>query len=207
MWRYNPETRGRIETPTDRLGLVDLDGLVTIARATVHPEFSWHSPFNDVHHLQWFASNYPSDIDLGGAVTMSDFRELVSRKAYIPRVFHNWIHHVTLPPPVPSIEVMRHCVEAERVAVGLYKTAGLAMRLTRMTHIPEKKLAERLEEEYINYTLYFENAREVPQEFSLLAIEELEVQNVEELLLINKRLGKLAIGTVPIRHRQILQAA
>lgn len=206
MWLHDPTKRGYLETPTDEFGLVDLDELVTRVKQTVRPEFSWQSSFNDVHHLQWFASNYPVNTD-EEAVNMNEFRELVGRKAYIPRVFHNWIHHVTLPPPTPTEEVMRHSIEAQRVALLLYRTARLATKLTRMSQIPEKKRIERLDEEYINYSLYIENAREVPKEFSLLAIEEVEARSVDEMLLVNKRLGRLALDTIPIRHRQIHQAA
>lgn len=207
MWLHDPNTRGYLETPTDEFGLVDLDELVTRVKQTIHPEFSWQSSFNDIHHLQWFASNYPVSPDSEETVNMNEFRELVGRKAFIPRVFHNWIHHVTLPPPTPSEEVMRHSIEAQRVALSLYRTARLATKLTRMTQIPEKKLVERLDEEYINYSLYVDNAREVPKEFSLLTIEEVEARNVDEMLLVNKRLGRLALDTIPVRHRQILHAA
>jgi hypothetical protein len=207
MRLYNPEKNGRLETPVDERGLVDLDQLVTLVKQTVRPEFSWSSSFNDIHHLQWFASNYSGSEATGGLVDMGEFRELVNRKAFIPRVFHNWIHHVTLPPPVPSIEVMKYSVDAQRVAMSLSRTAGLAARLTRMTQIPEKKLEQRLDEEFINYALYVDNARNVPVEFSLFAIEEVEARSVDEMLIANKHLGRLALDKVPIRQRQVLRAA
>jgi hypothetical protein len=207
MRLYNPEKNGRLETPVDERGLVDLDQLVTLVKQTVRPEFSWLSSFNDIHHLQWFASNYSGSEATGGLVDMGEFRELVNRKAFIPRVFHNWIHHVTLPPPVPSIEVMKYSVDAQRVAMSLSRTAGLAARLTRMTQIPEKKLEQRLDEEFINYALYVDNARNVPVEFSLFAIEEVEARSVDEMLIANKHLGRLALDKVPIRQRQVLRAA
>lgn len=207
MQLYNPERNGRLETPIDERGLVDLDQLVTLVKQTVRPEFSWLSSFNDIHHLQWFASNYSGSEATGGIVDMGEFRELVNRKAFIPRVFHNWIHHVTLPPPIPSIEVMKYSVDAQRVAMSLSRTAGLAARLTRMTQIPEKKLEQRLDEEFINYALYVDNARSVPIEFSLFAIEEVEARSVDEMLIVNKHLGRLALDKVPIRQRQVLQAA
>lgn len=204
---YDPDKSGCIETPVDERGLVDLDRLVTLVKQTVRPEFSWSSSFNDIHHLQWFASNYPASEVTDGLVDMNEFRELVNRKAFIPRVFHNWIHHVTLPPPVPSIEVMKYSIDAQRVAMSLSRTAGLAARLTRMTQIPEKKLEQRLDEEFMNYALYVDNARSVPIEFSLFAIEEVEARSVDEMLTVNKYLGRLALDKVPIRQRQVLQAA
>lgn len=207
MWLHDPAKDGYLETPTDQYGLVDLDKLVTLVKGTVSPQFSWESPFNDVHHLQWYGRNYPVTNGNDDIVNMHEFRELINRKAFISRVFHNRTHQVTLPPPIPSDEVMLHSINAERTALQLYRTARLATRLTRMPHIPEKKLIQRLNEEYENYTLYVENAREVPKEFTLLAIEDVEARDVDEMLLINKRLGKLALDTIPVRHRQILHAA
>lgn len=207
MWLHDPAKDGYLETPTDQYGLVDLDKLVELVKGTVHPEFSWESPFNDVHHLQWYAHNYPVTLGENDIVNLNEFRELINRKAFISRVFHNRTHQLTLPPRVPTIEVMKHSIQAERSILKLYRTARLATRLTRMPHIPEKKLIQRLDEEYENYTLYIENAREVPKEFSLLAIEEVEARNVDELLVVNKKLGQLALDTIPIRHRRILQAA
>lgn len=206
-WLHDPGKHGRIETPVDERGLVDLNALVAIVKETVDPEFSWHSSFNDIHHLQWFASQYPVGENTDSSVNMNEFRELVNRKAFIPRVFHNWIHHVTLPPAIPSVEVMKYSIEAQRVAMSLFRTASLAARLTRMVQIPEKKLVQRLDEEFLNYALYVDNAREIPREFSLVSIEEVEARSVDEMLLVNKRLGRLALDIVPIRHRQILHAA
>lgn len=207
MWLHDPAKDGYLETPTDQYGLVDLDKLVTLIKESVSTEFSWESPFNDVHHLQWYGRNYPVTTGENDSVNMNEFRELVSRKAFFPRVFHNRTHQITLPPPVPTVEVMKHSIDAQRVALLLFRTARLATKLTRMAHIPEKKLIERLDQEYMNYSLYVENAREVPEEFSLIAIEEIEARNVDEMLLVNKRLGRLALDTIPVRHRQILQAA
>jgi hypothetical protein len=76
-----------------------------------------------------------------------------------------------------------------------------------MPRIPENKLVQRLNEEYENYMTHVESARDIPQEFSLFAIEDIEAANVDEMLLVNKRLGRLALDTIPIRERKILQAA
>jgi len=197
---YDPREKGRIETPTDERGLVDLDALVERVKMTVDPEYHWESSYNDTHHLQWHAAFY-SHFQMSDGVDMQSFRELTNRKAYLPRVFHNWIHAVTLPPPIPSNEVMQYSIDAQRVAISLAKTASLAVRLTRMIHIPAHRLEERLEQEFEHYNLYIDNARLVPKEFSLLAIEELEAKNVEEMLERNRQLGRQAIDKIPVRLR------
>jgi hypothetical protein len=199
---WSIEKQGKLETPLDSQGLVSLDGLVKLGKQTVRADYLWASAFNDVHHLQWPAASYAQSLELPG----HEFRELVQRKAYLPRQFHNWLHRITLPPPIPSEEVMRYSIDAERTARALAVTAQLAVRLTRMPGIPESKLVKRLEEQFENYTLYIENAREVPEEFQLLKLAEVEAKSIDEMLLVNKRLGKLALHLVPIRFRKLQSA-
>lgn len=196
---WDKEKDEKLPTPLDNNGLADLDKLVVIGKKMVIEGHDWTSPFNDIHHLQWPGVGY-------GDETASTFRELVQRKAYIPRVFHNWLHHITLPPPLPSEEVMRHTIQAERTARAIASTAQLAVRLTRIPGIPEHKLLERLEQEFDNYVLYVENAREVPTEFQLLQLNEVEANSVDEMLAANRRLGKLAINHIPMRHRGLSAA-
>jgi len=189
----------KIPTPLNTNGLADLDKLVIIGKEQAVKEYDWTSPFNDVHHLQWPGMCYDSE-------TEHIFRELVQRKTYIPRVFHNWLHHITLPPPLPSEEVMRHTIQAEQTARAIASTAQLAVRLTRMANIPEDKLLRRLEQEFDNYMLYVENAREVPVEFRLLKLNEVEANSVDEMLTANRRLGKLALNHIPVRNRELYVA-
>ena len=201
-WTWSAE-QGLLETPLDQKGLVDLDALVALGKITVESGYDWSSSFNDVHHLQWPQGAYVGD----APVVAQDFRELVRRKAYVPRQFHNWLHYITLPPPLPTEEAMRCSIHAERTARSLAATAQLAVKLTRMKDIPENKLLERLKEEFDHYTLYIENARLVPEEFQLLRLAEVEAKSIDEMLLANRRLGKLALHQVPIRQRGVLSAA
>ncbi len=204
--RYDPRYDGLIETPVDERGLVDLNKLVAVAKETVEPGYMWESHQNDIHHLQWVGRHY----DIAGAFSDVDtkvFRNLVNRKAYVPRLFHNWIHFVTTPSPVPSDEVMRYSIDAQRVAMSLARTAGLATKLTRRRGLSDMRLRERLDQEFENYNLYIDNAREVPTEFSLLNIEDIEAHTVDEMLDANKRLGRLALDRIPVVQRQIRQAA
>jgi len=198
---WDVDKQGKFDTPVDELGLVDLDALVQLGKITVHDGYDWTSPLNDVHHLQWPAVKY-AEATTGDGVVRT-FRELVCRKAFIPRRFHNWLHYITVQPALPSQDVMRHAVSAERTARAIATTAQLAMRLTRMPHIPEDKLVKRLEEEFDNYLLYVENAREVPEEFQLLKLAEIEVATIDEMLQMSKPLGKLALDQVPVRYRAL----
>ncbi len=202
MWDVT--TLGRIETPLDSRGFVDLDALVEVGRKTVTSDYQWESPFNDVHHLQWPRLAYAGSAETGLAW---DFRELARRKAFLPRQFHNWLHYITQPPPVPDEESMRFAVQAERTTRALAATAQLAVRLTRKKFIPEKRLRERLEQEFDHYTMYVENARLVPEEFQLLKLADVEVATIEEMLAMNKKFGKWALHIIPVRQREVLGVA
>lgn len=194
--QWDEEREEKFDTPLDSNGLVDLDKLVTLGKHTVHADYDWTSRFNDIHHLQWPGIEYRSEI-------AQPFRELTRRKAYIPRKFHNWLHHITLPPLIPTDEVMRSSIRAERAARALATTAELAVKLTRNPHIPEVKLQQRLEEEFDLYSLYVENARLIPKEFQIIRLAEVEAKNVDEMLAANQKLGKWALHRVPIRHREL----
>lgn len=199
-WLYDPIEKGPLETPTDSLGLVDLDKLVALVKSTVSPSFSWAAPRNDIHHLQYYARLYTTDIEI-------EFRELLSRKVKTSRTFHNWLHMVTIPSPVPTEDVMYESIQVERIKVGLAQAAGLAMKIARIPYIPEHKRSQRLEEIYNEYMLHYENARGIPPEFNQLSLDELAVESIEDLLGVTKRLGKQALNHIPVRHREILQAA
>lgn len=203
---FNPEKNGRMPTPLDERGLVDIDALVQLAKEAVDPEYDWASMESDIHHLQWVSRRYDVVTAFLG-VDGNTFRNLVNRKAYVPRVFHNWVHYITEPPPVPVEEVMQYSIDAQRVALSLARTAGLATKLTTHYRLTDAQLRQRLDEEFIHYNLFVENAREIPPEFSLLALEQIEAKTIDEMLLANKHLGQLALDKIPIIQRQVLQAA
>lgn len=190
---YSTETDDLIDTPLDGRGLVDLDKLITTIKSTVVPEYNWTSKLNDVHHLQWFQSLYHQHPHPELAI---EFRGLVNRMVYVPRVFHNWIHRITIPPPVPEIDVMHHSIEAQRVAISLFETASQAMHLTRSREIGERALKLRLESAFEHYNIYLDNAREVPREFSLVKIEQLEASSIDEMLSANRILGRMALNRI-----------
>lgn len=201
VWLHNPRLCDRIETPLQpATGIVDLDALVTAVKSTIDPEFDWTSTFNDVHHLQWHSAQYSTP--LGRA-----FREQAQRKTYVPRLFHNWAHVITEVPPVPSEEAMRHSIAAQQSVFNMARTAGLATRLERMIAIPPSKLRARQQQEFEKYMVYFENARLVPEEFSLLAVGEVEARTPDDLPACSRKLGSLALDRIPWRVRALTPAS
>ncbi len=194
------QSDGRIDTPVDERGVADLDATVALGLRMVHPDYIWSPARVDTHHLQWPESFYSS----AGEFTLGqEFRELYGRRVNIPRQFHNWIHYITFPPPVPDPEVMRQSVRAEKIAVAVASTAALAMQLTRIPGIPDSKLSERLKEEHEKYLALLALAETVPSEFRLLDPSEQTAANIDAMLAANKQLGRMALRSVPVRHRHI----
>jgi hypothetical protein len=50
LWLHDLKADGRIETPRDKFGLVDVEKLIKVVKATIHPSYDWESDFNDDHH-------------------------------------------------------------------------------------------------------------------------------------------------------------
>lgn len=99
----------RLETPTDDRRIVDVDATVELVKAQLAPGYEWPSGL-DVHHFEWYRHRYPN-VRQPGVVNPYMFCELPPHKGLVPRVFHNFLHEITLPPPIPSEEVMFYRVE------------------------------------------------------------------------------------------------
>ncbi len=98
---------------------------------------------------------------------------------------------------------MRHYIAAQRAAFDLARVATQAIRLERYKRIPEQKLRDRQEQELERYGLHLDNARLVPTEFSLLTVRDFEASSFDDLSDCNQRLGRLALGIIPVRTRAI----
>jgi hypothetical protein len=113
------------ETPLNALGLVDSKKLIELVLETIDPAHDWRpmrGRHKSVHHLQWpeaWYSDRKDDADFSPAL----FRDLAINKRTMPREFENWLHKVTLPPPVPEDEVMRWIVRSWQVNKDLFKAS------------------------------------------------------------------------------------
>lgn len=113
------------ETPVDERGIVDIERLVQQVKSTIDPAYIWQQS-DSTHHFYWPAVLYSHDDKwLSDKKTYSTgrFRELPIHKGELPREFENWLHLVSLPPAVPSREVMQYRTEAWRVAASLFASA------------------------------------------------------------------------------------
>jgi len=188
---HDPRQDGRLPTPTDERGIVQFDALVQSVHGTVDPTFSWPSEFNDDHHLHWPGGWY--DYEFSGEVNRQQFRNLSINRAYMPRMFHNWIHAVTEPPrQLPSDETCWYFIECERVVKQLFKSAQLSVSLAREPHISLASLEKRLIEEFDNYERVLEEGLNMPREHLPVSFSDFYIDDRAELVRIAPLLGKAA---------------
>ena len=107
---YNPTTEGRLDTPLTTTGIVDRKALMHLVRSTVVSEYNWRSEVirkqTTNHHLQWPKAWYDS----------RDWRNHGSLRTNIAPIAHNWIHDITIPPPLPTKDVQHEYMQARRLA-------------------------------------------------------------------------------------------
>jgi len=115
LWLIDPGEK--VDTPIDSRGLVDIDASVALVKSLIAEGYTWGGGV-DVHHFQWYSNLYP--YIQNSTVNPANFRDLPPHKGLLPREFHNFIHAVTLAPPVPDEEVMYYRSEGWRVASSLF---------------------------------------------------------------------------------------
>ena len=198
----------KIETILDSRGLVDFVATARAVKATIRPEYDFiqASGFFDEHHLQWPRDSYNFDLPGGGSA--AEFDNLAISRAKLPRVFHNWLHHVTEPPPLPDPEVMQYRIDAQRVALSLLSTVRAGKRRERSQHrrhISDSEIRRNLMRYLEEFETQVERADRIPPDFQLLPLNQLRrINTVEDMFKIGAALGKLA---VPMSVKTILLTA
>jgi hypothetical protein len=202
LWRHNPYEEDLIPTPLDSRGLVDHKELVKVVKSTVDPSYRWPSPINDKHHCQWPDANYPYLPE--SFVNPKEFRNLAINILIEPRIFHNWTHRITTPPPVPSKEVMQYRIDAQRVTISLYQTIRASKGIMRMNVLSDQELESRLIQHFDDFTTKLEVAKALPREFQLINLENYDPRDYTDMFKLGARLGELA--TVQTIVREVTRA-
>lgn len=179
LWLYDPFREGRRPTPTDEHGLIDLRELIRQTKQTIDPTYDWKSGFNDVHHLYWPNAWYDNTSE--EPVNPQEFRNLDSSKLRVPRLFHNWVHVLTEPPEVPSEEVMRYRIEAQRTAKALERSLRGARDLFERKYISDARLTRGLDHHLREFYEIKEQVASLPYEFQLIDLAPYEPQSIEEI--------------------------
>lgn len=117
------------KTPLKSDDTVDYEKLVAEMRGLVSPDYKWQAPFFDEHHLHWEASLYDPDKHDGDTIPYR-FRDLSTQKLWVPRQFHNFVHAVTIEPPIPERTVMREYIDRFRRHRYMYSLASEAIDLS-----------------------------------------------------------------------------
>lgn len=191
LWRHDPLTEELLPTPLDERGLVDVSALISLMKSTVEPGYDWHSSFVDVHHLQWPDRWYPRDEQLDRSA--HSFRNLAISKVHVPRVFHNWVHRITEPPLMPSEEVMQYRIDAQRVAIALFRSVRNAKTTARRQQLSDEQFESLLVQRFDSFASAFDTAKQMPRQFQLLEYGNYELATTADMLRIGTKLGKHAV--------------
>lgn len=116
------QLREYIETPYDEYGIIDKRELFRRLLGSVSADFYWGGSYEGPHHLLWPRSYYSG----GGArpeQSLSErFRGAPSLRVILRRDLHDWLHEATLPPQIPSRDVMWHHDHEQSQILRLYDT-------------------------------------------------------------------------------------
>jgi hypothetical protein len=197
-----------IPTPIDDRGIVDIEGLIKAVKSTVDTSYEWPLEMLGTHHFLWPGSWYPNIQGVPSGENPAFYRELSIHKGYMPKVFENWLHIVTTPPPVVDKEIMKYRSEAWIVARDLFKEARQTVQAQRLAKrrrqmvasnpgilkpefngedvIGEEIMQETLLEHFVAVEFHKERHAKIPKEFHFVDLE-------AEPSFIAKQLGKLVL--------------
>jgi hypothetical protein len=114
------------KVPTHFVGeMLDTDRLLADVEATIDPTFAW-PPADNEHHYLWPARFYPMG-DNSELTAIKKVRDLSVSKVRLPIMFHDWLHEVTLPPPVLSQLAAEQRLRAWHTTHTLFNLAHRAM--------------------------------------------------------------------------------
>jgi len=133
--------RDKLPTPVDDRGLVDTDLLIAQLLETIDPEYVWQGKSN-IHHFYWPDAEYPHEHGKKQFENLALFRNMPINKGLVPVLFHNWLHRITEPPPMPSAEVIAYRSEAWMTAESLFKSCRKYKQWERRAHRRRKYIEE-----------------------------------------------------------------
>lgn len=194
-WLHDPVNSGLLPTPVDDHGLVLAEAVVATALSAIHPDYQWRSDLgSDIHHLYWPGFYYP-DLPRAGA-NPHEHRQLPINQIILPREVHSVIHAVMEPPIIPSTEVMQNRILANAGVRKLLKRTTLSTDLHRERknrYVEEGRFRRGCEYNVFQFLIEKEEVEEeVPSEFQLINLSELNPNTPDDLHKLSKSLGKVA---------------
>ena len=206
---YNPEMDGRIATPLDERGLVDAPALFQVIAETIDPSYDWSSSKPDSHHLQWPNRWYGDEAGNPSERTANPqkFRDIAIGRWMLPRVMHNWIHEVTIPPPLPSPEVMFYRSEAQRATRALFMTVRKGRRSIDSARVTERKTHAKLTPTYRQIAHQLNALQTLPPEFRLVDLSNYHSGNIPDVLKIEATLGRCTTARTAVEALALVRRA
>jgi len=199
----------QLETPVDERGLVDPHQLVELVKSTISPEYEWPNRLS-THHLYWkgYWYGFPS-----AGLQAESFRELPIHRILVPRVFENVLHKVTVPPDVPSEEVMEHRIESWSVAKSLFKSVRTVVQwekradqylslavdgpmpegYTTEDEIGRAILRDTVQRHFRGVEMHMERLHTVPSEFRLIEPDQQIGTSAERRQQYVQQLGRVVV--------------
>jgi len=210
----------KIETPVDERGVVKPFELIDLVKQTVDPSWDWRefSPPPNIHHYCWPRERYARDLFSKDSL-LNDYRAISVHKGSMPRGFHIWLHMVTIPPPIPSREVMAYRIESFRVAKNLFVVAKNAVKTSELAKSRARDIRKNpsilkpeyngididgmqwvekeLQSDFSGYERHLRGLETLPPEFRLIEMDEAETNFNFVAKKLGKLVGKRAINLVP----------
>lgn len=125
----------KLATPVDDRGFVKIDDTIELVKGFFVPGFEWQYTVGDPrtapdeHHFYNEAEDYMPHLH-DGDVTAWAFRALAVNIGYVPRQFHNALHHCLNKVPVPDSADMAHYIESYMIARSLLKDIDTSAKNT-----------------------------------------------------------------------------
>lgn len=195
-----------LETPLDEYGCVDMKKFLGVVKGAVDPKYNWWAPHEDDHHLQWPKNKYAKFDEEHGFDKHHPFaikyRNLPINMLTESRVFHNFVHRVMIPPPIPPEPVMHYKIMAMWAIRTVLGNTNKIAELDEDFSLSDKQKDLQKYSEFYEFCNNLENIKEkVPIEFNLLNMERLnqisELRNLDDATYQLKQagewIGKLAV--------------
>ena len=172
FWEFDPRSH-KIPTPIDEYGLVDDVQLIKDVKATIKPGYLWTGD-SDRHHVYWTQADY-AKAQAETQIKALAFRNSPQHIVRVQRIFHNWIHAVMLPPPMPDPEIMTYRIEAWGIASCFFKMVQLTSHNARIierererrdgfTEAQERLLDEMMRRETEGVLRHVDDLAKLPEE-------------------------------------------
>ena len=190
---YGPN-HDRIPTPVTATGLVDTVRLIKAVNNTLHTSYEWPTKPDD-HHLYWPRRWYPDLSQAEHTVNPHTFRNIAINRIDLPRSFHNHLHDVILPAPVPSDETMHDVIAAHDCIRRMYSAARRAQQLLRIPEMSDREVDIELEELFDVYQEAYDELLASPPEFHFIDTFSDAVHDSYDLLTPKRDLGRYAMRT------------